>query len=105
MNTIVMARIDLKQPITNDDAHKIATWMYQQKGIAHVVCNAQMDNIVFTYHAIMTNGNIIADKFRSEMNYPNAIRYIPSAKELQSGCPVAATSMTYKVYQYFRHTF
>ncbi|MDR3681166.1 MAG: hypothetical protein P4L41_14460 [Flavipsychrobacter sp.] len=104
MNTIVMARIDIKQPITEIEAQQITTWMYQQKGISHVVCNPAMDNIVFTYHAIMTDGYYVTDHFKSAFNYKNATRYIPSEKELQSGCPVAATSITYKVYSFFRHT-
>lgn len=29
--TIVMARIDIKQPINQDDATRIARWLYQQK--------------------------------------------------------------------------
>ena len=101
--TIVMARIDLKQPITQQDAANITTWMYAQKGIDHVVCNAQMDNIVFTYHPVLANGNQIAGNFVAGTSYKNAVRYIPSEKEMQSGCPVAATSYTYKVYSFFRH--
>jgi len=38
-NTKIMARIDIKQPITQADADKITTWLYQQKGIDHVLVN------------------------------------------------------------------
>ena len=102
--TVVMARIDLKQAITQEDAARITNWMYQQKGVTHVVCNYKMDNIVFTYHPLLTNGNDIAASFRSGTDYKNAVRYIPTEKEMQGGCPVASTSLTYKVYSFFRHT-
>ncbi len=103
-HTLVMARIDLRQPITRQDADDITNWMYQQKGIDHVVCNYKMDNIVFTYHPVETNGNDIAEKLRENTGFKNAVRYIPSERELKSGCPVASTSITYKVYSFFRHS-
>ena len=104
-NTIAMARIDIRQPITQQEADQITEWMYQQKGIDHVVCTYKMDNIVFTYHPSLANGNEIADNFRERTSFKNAVRYIPSEAEMKSGCPVASTSITYKVYSFFRHTF
>jgi hypothetical protein len=101
--TIVMARIDLKQPITHEDANQITTWLYAQKGIDHVMCSAAMDNVVFTFHPAVVNGNDIASNFAASTKYKTAVRYIPTEKEMQSGCPVAATSYTYKVYRFFRH--
>jgi hypothetical protein len=103
-HTLVMARIDLKQPITQQEADQITNWMYQQKGIDHVVCNYKMDNVVFTYHPVEANGNDIAQKLRESTGFKNPVRYVPTDSELKSGCPVASTSITYRVYSFFRHS-
>lgn len=104
-NTIVMARIDIKQPITKADADKITEWMYQQNGIDHVVCNPSMDNIVFTFFPIKANANDITAQLKTAFNLQNAKRYLPTEAEMQSGCPVASTSYTYKVYNFIKKTF
>ena len=101
--TVVLARIDLKQPITQEQANAITAWMYRQKGVNHAMCSAAMDNVVFSYRAIENNGNDIASAFIAATGYKNAVRYIPTEKDLQGSCPVASTSLTYKVYSYFRH--
>ncbi len=103
--TLAMARIDIKQPITYEDAYNITTWMYKQQGVDHVLCNAAMDNIVFTFHPALVDASAIAQQFRTAVHYEHAVRYIPTEKEMQGGCPVAATSYTYKIYSFFRHTF
>ena len=103
--TLAMARIDIKQPITREDADNITTWMYRQQGVDHVLCNAAMDNIVFTFHPALVDASAIAQQFRTALHYEHAVRYIPTDKEMQGGCPVASTSYTYKIYSFFRHTF
>ena len=103
--TLAMARIDINQPITREDADNITTWMYRQQGVDHVLCNAAMDNIVFTFHPALVDASAIAQQFRTALHYEHAVRYIPTDKEMQGGCPVASTSYTYKIYSFFRHTF
>ena len=102
--TIAMARIDLHQAISHQDAANITDWLYRQPGIDHVVCNPTMDNIVFTFHPAIAKANDIVSNFKTGMHYDHAVRYLPSEKEMQSGCPVASTSYTYKVYSFFKHT-
>ena len=84
-HTLVMARIDLKQPITEREADQITNWLYQQKGVDHVVCNYKMDNVVFTYHPVEANGNDIAEKLRENTGFKNAVRYVPTESEMKRG--------------------
>ena len=93
-NTRIMARLDLKEPIQQTDADKITAWLYQQKGIDHVLANAQTGIVVFTFFPIKTSGNQIVADFKSQLPY-KADRYIPTEAELKSGCPVASTSVFY----------
>ena len=96
-HTVAMARIDFKQNITPDDAAKITGWLYQQQGVAHVLCNPAGKVAVFTFYPIKANANDITARLTSNLHY-NAKRFVPSAKEMASGCPVAGTSFTYKIY-------
>jgi hypothetical protein len=101
-NTIVMARIDIRQPITQADADHITNWMYQQKGVDHVLCTPAMDNIVFTFRPLYGDANVITQDLISSLHYDNARRYIPTEKDLKGGCPVASTSYTYKAIKFLR---
>jgi len=103
-HTRAMARIDFKQDISKEDANKITTWMYQQKGVDHVVYNPVSKILVFTFAPVNTTADQIVNNMRSSLNY-NAVRFVPSEKDLKSGCPVATTSFTYKTYSLFKHIF
>lgn len=102
--TRVMARIDIKDPIDNQDAQNITSWLYQQKGVDHVLVNPKTGIAIFTYSPLVTNGDSIANSFTTSFHYV-ARRYIPSQAELQSSCPVASNSFSYKVYSYISHIF
>ncbi len=103
-NTRIMARIDIKQAITQRDADAITAWMYQQKGVDRVLCNPESDILVFTYFPVKTDANLIARQFKSSFNM-KAERYMPTAAELKTGCPVAAGSATTKIYNSIKHIF
>jgi hypothetical protein len=103
-HTRIMARIDIKQDIGQDDATKITTWLYQQKGIDHVLVNPQADIVIFTFFPVKTSADRIVRDFKSNFSY-KAERYVPSVADLQSGCPVASTSKTYKIYNFFKNIF
>ncbi|MBS1687654.1 MAG: hypothetical protein JSS96_02935 [Bacteroidetes bacterium] len=103
-HTRAMARIDFKQDISTDDANKITAWMYQQKGVDHVLYNPASKILVFTFAPLSTTADQIVNNMRSSLNY-NAVRFVPTEKDLKSGCPVAATSFTYKAYSFFKHIF
>ncbi|MBS1933363.1 MAG: hypothetical protein JST96_05135 [Bacteroidetes bacterium] len=103
--TRVMARIDVHQPIDQKQANEITAWLYKQKGVDHVLCNSKTAIAIFTFSPLKADANDIAVHFKSDLNYPNATRYIPSEKELQGSCPVASTSFTYKAYSYIKHIF
>ena len=104
-HTRIMARIDIKQPISQDESNKITTWLYQQQGVDHVLCNQKTDIVVFTFSPLKANANEIASNFKSALNYPNAQRYIPTEAEMQGGCPVATTSFSYKMYKMVKNIF
>ena len=95
--TRIMARIDIKQQISASDAQKITAWMYQQKGIDHVLCNSESAILVFTFSPLQTNADKVLTDFRSDLHLP-AYRVVPTAAEMKSGCPVSSRSLSYKAY-------
>ena len=103
-NTIAMARIDFKQDITSEDASRIVNWLYQQKGIDHVLCNEKTKMVVFTFHPLTANANNITLGLKTCLHLKGD-RYIPSEKDMQRGCPVASTSISYKAYNFIKHIF
>jgi hypothetical protein len=102
--TIAMARIDLKQSITSEDASKIGAWLNLQKGIDHVLVNPQTNIVVFTFYPIKTTAEQIVHDFKANLPY-KAERFVPTEADLQSGCPVASTSSSFKAYNFLKHLF
>jgi hypothetical protein len=96
--TKVMARIDIKQPIDQNDANQIAVFLYHQKGIDHVLVNPKSSIVIFTFFPLKTTGNQVVSAFKSHFNY-KADRFVPTQASLNSSCPVAASSFTYKIYK------
>jgi hypothetical protein len=97
-STRVMARIDLHQSITQDDAAKISGWLYQQKGVDHVLVSPASQIALFTFAPVKNDANRIVEKFKTNTPYIKAERFLPKTDPNASGCPVATTSFTYKVY-------
>lgn len=104
-HTRIMARIDVNQPVLQDDVNKITTWLYHQKGVDHVMVNPGTGIVVFTFSPLRANANDISIRFKSELGFRRSERYLPTEKELKGGCPVAATSISYKLYDYFKNIF
>jgi hypothetical protein len=104
-NTRVMVRIDLGQDIGQADADAITAWLFQQKGVDHVLVSPQSDIAIFTFAPVSNDANRIVNDFRVQTAYKKSVRNMPSEKEMQGGCPVAATSLTYKVYRFIQHVF
>lgn len=103
-STRIMARIDIKQDIDQTDADKITAWLYRQKGVDHVLVNPQSDIVIFSFAPVQNNANRIVADFKREMPY-RAERNIPTAEEMKGGCPVAKTSVSYKVYAFIKSIF
>jgi len=103
-NTRIMARIDIDQPISQAEANNITSWLYQQKGIDHVLCNPVNHNIVFTFFPVKTTANLVVQDFKSNYNIM-AHRHEPSKLELSTSCPVVSTSQGYKVYSFLKKIF
>jgi len=102
-HTRAMARIDFKQDLTNSDSVLITTWLYQQKGIDHVLCNPKNDIVVFTFFPVQTTANKIVSDFKLSHNY-KAERFVPTEAEIASGCTLSS-STTYKFYSFIKHVF
>lgn len=100
--TRVLARIDLHQRVDQSDAAKIQAWLYGQKGVKHVLVNPNSGIAVFSFAPVENDANRIVSDFRERSGYINARRYLPPASTAASGCPVATTSFTYKVYAFMR---
>lgn len=84
---IVMARVDFQQDISLDDANKITEWLYANKGVHHVLCNAETNIAVFTFYPEQTDANNIIADLKKAGNY-KAERYLPSTAAMKTGCPV-----------------
>lgn len=102
--TRIMARIDVKQDISAEDAQHITAWLYGQQGIDHVLCNAESNIIVFTFFPVKTNANKIVNDFKANFHL-KAERFMPTEEEIKAGCPVAAGSFGTKLHQLFKHIF
>ena len=102
--TVALARIDVHQDIDNADAEKIGSWLSSIKGVDHYLCNTQSNIVVFSFRPAVVNANDIAKEFREKLHY-NSTRYLPTESELKGGCPVAATSISYKAYHFIKHVF
>lgn len=102
--TRAMARIDVRQPITQADADRITAWLYQQKGVDRVMVNPHTAIVLFTFFPLKTTAKQVVSDLKAGLPY-KAERFIPTAAGLQSGCPVASTSTTYRIYSFFKHIF
>lgn len=103
-HTRVMVRFDIRQDIDQADADSIARWLYKQNGMDHVICSPANHNVVFTFFPVKNNPDKILQGLKSTFNI-KAERYMPSAEELKSGCPVASTSPAYKAFTLLRKIF
>ena len=101
--TVVMARMDIKQSLTQDDAAKIANWLYQQKGVNHVLVNPKTDIVIFTFYPLKTSANQVVSDFNSNLNY-KAARFMPTEAQVDASCP-AVNSMAFKVSKFFQKLF
>ncbi len=100
-HTIVMARIDIKNALNQEDATKIKTWLYQQKGVDHVVVNPKTQIAIFTFYPAKASGDQIVNKFQTSLNY-DAKRYVPTKEEIANGCPALPESVTQKISSFIK---
>ena len=103
-HTRVMARVDLLEHIMQSDADKITTWLYSQKGVDHVFVNPVSAIAVFTYSPMITNGDKLVNDLNTSLHF-NAKRFKPTQQQLQSSCPVAANSFSFKIYRMIENIF
>ncbi len=94
LNTISMARIDFKNDLTGEDSVLITRWLYQQKGVNHVLCNPRTKITVFTFYPVEVNATVMTAQMQDQLHY-QVSRNIPSEKEMQNGCPVKKDSKVY----------
>ncbi|HVU58349.1 MAG TPA: hypothetical protein VHD83_24980 [Puia sp.] len=86
-HTRAMARIDIRQSITQADADRITTWLYRQKGVDRVLVNPVSSIVVFTFFPIKTNASQVVSDFRTDLPY-KAQRFLPTEAAVRSGCPL-----------------
>lgn len=103
-NARIMARVDFKKDINQDDAGKITTWLYQQKGVDHVLVNPKSKIAIFTFFPAKTNGNDVVKNMNTDLNY-DGVRNIPTQAELMKSCPVSPNSLSFKVYKTIKQIF
>ncbi|MBW8682816.1 hypothetical protein [Chitinophaga rhizophila] len=103
-NTRIMARIDIRQDISQEDANKIAAWLYQQQGVDRVMISADNNIAVFTYFPVKANADDIVQHFKTAFHYP-AQRYVPDEAELKNGCPAMAQSFSARISGFIKYIF
>jgi hypothetical protein len=101
-STRVLARIDLHQKVGQGDVAPIRDWLYRQKGVKYVLVNPVSDMALFSFAPLENDGNRIVADFRQQTGYGRAERYLPVVDPNATGCPVAATSFTYRVYAFMK---
>lgn len=100
--TIVMAEIDIKNSLNQDEADRIKTWLYQQKGVNHVVVNPNTQIALFTFYPAKVSGDEIVHNFQTSFSY-DAKRYVPTKEEIANGCPALPPSFTEKISSFIKH--
>ncbi len=103
-NTIAMARVDIKTDIDRAAADKITAWVYQQKGIDHVLCNPETNILIFTFYPARTSADAVVAQFKEAFNL-DARRYMPSEEEMKKGCPVTGHSVAQVTMKYIKSIF
>jgi len=103
-STVAMARIDIKQNIDESQAGAIENWLSGQAGVQHVVFNRASNIIIFTFYPVKASAGSIAENLRSTFNI-NAARFMPTAEQMQSGCPALSHTFSGKAYSFFSHIF
>jgi hypothetical protein len=103
-NTRIMARIDIKQDISQPDADKISAWLYKQDGVDRVMINPQTNIVLFTFFPVKTSAGKVVGDFAAAFTYP-AQRYMPSEQEMKNGCPAMAQSFSAKLSGVFKTIF
>jgi hypothetical protein len=83
-----LVRIDMHQPMAQADADKIYAWLVRQKGIDKAYVNLKSDKVFFLFFTTQNNGNAIVADFKDQLHYSSAQRYLPTADDYASGCPV-----------------
>jgi hypothetical protein len=100
-----MARIDVHQPMTDQDAASITAWLYKEKGVDHVLVNPKTQKVIFTYFPYQTSARQITKDFKTALPY-SADQFMPTEDQMMSGgCPVAAVNFSLKVRSLFKHIF
>lgn len=101
---IVMARIDIRNSLNRQDADKIQTWLYQQKGVDHVLVNPDTRIAIFTFYPAKASGDQIVHNFQTSFNY-DAKRIVATKEEIAAGCPALPETVTEKISSFIKHNF
>ena len=103
-NAIVMARIDMHEDISQADADKIVAYMNEQPCVNHTYVNPNSDIVVFTFFPAQAKGDDIVKKFKADLHYQNAVRFMPTAAQMKGGCPAGygSGSMSSKLLSLFK---
>lgn len=100
-----LARIDVYQPMTADDASAITAWLYKEKGVDHVLVNPGTRRVIFSYFPYQNSAQQITKDFKASLSY-KADQCMPTEDQMASGgCPVGAVNFSLKVQRIFRHIF
>ena len=58
-HTLALARVDFQQDILETDATRINAWLQKQPGVVRAVCNADYNNVVFSYYPTQADADAL----------------------------------------------
>ncbi len=101
-----MSRIDFKEPIDSLEAQTIKNTVNSLPGVENSFFNIKDGIFVYGFEPAKQTDENVMNKIMSIRKF-KAERYLPSAENLASGCPVVGDkkSFTYRSYVYFSNLF
>jgi hypothetical protein len=98
--TLALARADFQQDIQETDIASINAWLQQQPGVVRAVCNADYNNVVFSYYPTQVDADALTTALGQATGMPLK-RHIPTAEAMAGGCPVKAPSFFSRIFSNF----
>lgn len=101
---LVMARLDIKNNLSQKEANQIQAWLYNQEGVQNALVNPQSRIAIFTFYPAKVSGDQIVNRFATALPF-SAKRYVPTKEEMESGCPAMSGSLSQRFNAYIKNTF
>jgi len=89
---VQLARMDLGMPIDHEGALELKRAVLQMEGVKHCYVNAEAGIVTYGYDRSEQTQDHVVEQVRSKTSIP-VERFVVSADDLSSGCPIKPRSM------------